>query len=132
MKQSLKKFINQTSMKLKLKDVINASMALREIANTKIPVLVSFQFSLFLKGLNPIFDTYNENRKKLLEEFGTLNKEKNEYDFAEGQKEEYEKKYAELIGVEIEVKVPEIKLADLGDIKIQPAVLENITWLFKV
>lgn len=131
MKQNLKRFVTESSIKLKLKEVINASMALREIAGTKLPVLVSFQFSIFLKSLQPIFESYNENRTKLLEEFGILNKEKNEYEFKEGNKEKYEKKYLELIEAEVEVKIPAIKLTDLGDTKIEPALFENITWLFK-
>jgi len=132
MKQNLKRFVGESSViKLKIQEVINASMALRQIAGTKLPVLVSFSFSLFLKGLQPIFESYNESRLKLLEEFGTLNKEKNEYDFKEGNKAKYEKKYLELIEGEVDVKVPEIKLADLGDTKIEPATLENIIWLFK-
>jgi hypothetical protein len=132
MKQNLKRFVGESSViKLKIQEVINASMALRQIAGTKLPILVSFSFSLFLKGLQPIFESYNESRLKLLEEFGTLNKEKNEYDFKEGNKAKYEKKYLELIEGEVDVKVPEIKLADLGDTKIEPATLENIIWLFK-
>lgn len=131
MEKNLKRFVTQTSMKLKLKDVINASTALGEIAGTKLPVLVSFQFSLFLKGLAPIFDSYNESRLKLLKEFGTFNKEKNEYDFKEGERKKYEKKYIELVEADVDIKVPEIKLVDLGDTKIEPAMLENITWLFK-
>ena len=132
MKQSLKRFVGESSVKkLKIKEVINASMALREIAGTKLPVLVSFSFSLFLKSINPIFESYNENRLKLLEEFGTLNKEKQEYEFKPENKVKYEKKYKELIEGEVEVKIPSIKLLDLGDIKIEPEILENIIWLFE-
>jgi hypothetical protein len=132
MKQNLKRFVGESSVKkLKIKEVINASMALREIAGTKLPVLVSFSFSLFLKSINPIFESYNENRLKLLEEFGTLNKEKQEYEFKPENKVKYEKKYKELIEGEVEVKIPSIKLLDLGDIKIEPEILENIIWLFE-
>lgn len=132
MKQNLKRFVGESSVKkLKIKEVINASNALRQIAGTKLPVLVSFSFSLFLKSINPIFESYNENRLKLLEEFGTLNKEKNEFEFKEGNRQKYEKKYLELVEAEVEVKVPEIKLADLTDIKIEPELLENIIWLFE-
>jgi len=132
MKQNLKRFVGESSVKkLKIKEVINASNALRQIAGTKLPVLVSFSFSLFLKSINPIFESYNENRLKLLQEFGTLNKEKNEFEFKEGNRQKYEKKYTELVEAEVEVKVPEIKLADLTDIKIEPELLENIIWLFE-
>jgi hypothetical protein len=132
MKQSLKRFVGESSVKkLKIKEVINAGNALRQIAGTKLPVLVSFSFSLFLKSINPIFESYNENRLKLLEEFGTLNKEKQEYEFKPENKVKYEKKYKELIEGEVEVKIPSIKLLDLGDIKIEPEILENIIWLFE-
>ena len=132
MKQNLKRFVGESSVKkLKIKEVINAGNALRQIAGTKLPVLVSFSFSLFLKSINPIFESYNENRLKLLEEFGTLNKEKQEYEFKPENKVKYEKKYKELIEGEVEVKIPSIKLLDLGDIKIEPEILENIIWLFE-
>ncbi|MFA5072016.1 MAG: hypothetical protein WC511_06740 [Candidatus Pacearchaeota archaeon] len=132
MKTSLKRFVTESQVKLKLSEIIDAGFSLREISKIKLPVLLSFQISLFLKSVNPIFESYNENRKKLLEEFGILNLEKNKYDFPiKGNENKYNKKYQELISQEIEINIPNVKLSDLGDIKIEPGVLESLTWFFK-
>jgi hypothetical protein len=131
MKQNLKKFVTKTSMKLKLEEIINASPALQTLSNTKLPVLVSFKLSMLLKELNPVYQSYNESRTKLLEKYGKLNKEKTNYDFDGNKREEYAEKHKELLQADIKLDIPDIKISELDDIKIEPIFLEQLNWLLK-
>jgi len=131
MKQNLKKFVTKTSMKLKLEEIINASPALQTLSNTKLPVLVSFKLSMLLKELNPVYQSYNESRTKLLEKYGKLNKEKTNYDFYGNKREEYAEKHKELLQADIKLDIPDIKISELDDIKIEPIFLEQLNWLLK-
>ena len=49
----------------------------------------------------------------------------------EENKDVWEKEYKSLIKQEVEIEIPEIKLADFGDIKIAPSQLVGLDWLIK-
>lgn len=122
---------------VQLKDVVNGLESLQIIINQKLPVFSSFKLSLFLKAISPMVDAFNVEKDKLIKEYGTPTvgedgKETGQYTFPDADKaKEFSDKMNELLNVNIDVKIPEIKVVDLGDIKIEPIKLTSLDWLLK-
>jgi hypothetical protein len=120
---------------VKLREVVNGLDSINNIATLKLPVFTSFKISLFLKNINPIIDTYEQERNKLIKECGVPvvedGKETGNYTFPDGKAAEFNEKIKDVLEADLGVAVPEIKIADLGDIQIEPSKLIPIMWLIK-
>lgn len=121
---------------MKLKDLINGLEALNNLAEQKLPILVSFNIGLFIKNIADTVKTYEEKRNELIKELGTVNKdaegkETGKFDFTKENAVIFNEKINVILDAEIDVKVPEIKLSDLSDLKIEPKNLIQLSWLLK-
>jgi hypothetical protein len=71
----------------------------------------------------------------MIKEYGTPSldkdgKETGHYTFPDADKaKEFNDKMEELLNVNIDVKIPEIKVVDLGNIEIEPIKLTTLGWL---
>lgn len=54
-------------------DAINAVQALSQLANEKMPVKLAMQVRRIARGLSPIMDDYNAERKKLIDQYAQQN-----------------------------------------------------------
>jgi hypothetical protein len=137
MNKTIKKIAEGENKKVVLKDVVNGLSSLNVLVEQKLPVFSSFKLSLFLKNVSPIIESYNKERDKLVVEYGTPTKgedgkENGNYTFPDAEKaKEFTEKINSLLEVEIEIGIPEIKVADLGSISIEPKYLTPLTWLLK-
>jgi len=121
---------------MKLKEIINGLEALNNLAEQKLPILVSFNIGLFIKNIADTVKTYEEKRKELIKELGTVNKdaegkETGKFDFTKENAVIFNEKINVILDAEIDVKVPEINLSDLSDLKIEPKNLIQLSWLLK-
>lgn len=140
MKKEILEQVNESTSEVKevqLKDVINGLETLQIIINQKLPVFSSFKLSLFLKAVSPMVEAFNVEKDKLIKDFGTPTlsedgKETGHYTFPDADKaKEFNDKMNELLEVVIDVKIPELKVADLGNIEIEPIKLTTLTWLLQ-
>lgn len=137
MNKELKDLNENTSevKEVKLRDVVSGLDSLNIIINQKLPVFTSFKLSLFLKNVSPIVEQYEKERNKLVTEYGTPTlgedgKETGSYTFPDADKaKEFNEKMNGLLDVALDIKVPEVKVADLGDITIEPSKLTPLIWL---
>lgn len=118
--------------KLKLSQLVTSAEALRNLTNTKLPIKISYQLSRLVSEFDTEMKTYDEKRRELITELGTKNLETGETSIDPNNKEVADKFYSEmgkLMDVEVDLKFAEkIKIADLGDIKIEATSLPE--WLF--
>jgi hypothetical protein len=137
-KFNLKRFINLNlkTKNMKLKEIVNGLEALNNLAEQKLPILVSFNIGLFIKNISDTIKTYEEKRNELIKELGTINKdaegkETGKFDFTKENAVTFNEKINVVLDADVDVKVPEIKLSDLSDLKIEPKNLIQLSWLLR-
>ena len=134
---NLKKLIKLTSKNMQLKELVNSVKAINTLTTEKLPITVSYKISLFLNKIQPELKIWEDKRMELIKELGTPKTDEEgkevagEFKFDEEKGKEFSNKINELLDEEVSVEVPDIKIADLGDIKIAPETLVSLTWLIK-
>ena len=121
---------------MKLREIVNGLEALNNLAEQKLPILVSFNIGLFIKNISDTIKTYEEKRNELIKELGTVNKdaegkETGKFDFTKENAVVFNEKINAVLDAEVDVKVPEIKLSDLSDLKIEPKNLIQLGFILK-
>ncbi len=118
-------------MKISLKEIVNSTEQIKALLEVKLPVKISYKLSRLANKINPILETFNENRNKLIKEFGEEDPETKNYSVKDPEKlEQFTKKLLELLDVEEEIDWFEpIKIDDLGSIELEPKLL--VSWIFE-
>ena len=121
---------------MKLKQIVESLTSVNELMSQKLPVKISFKLSQFANEINPSVENFNKIRAEKLEEHAEKLESKENGDVQYKFKDdEAAKKFNEeingLLEEEVEVKVPDIKIDDLGDISIEPSKLISLDWLIK-
>ena len=103
-----------------------------EIAKA-LPATLSFKLALLLKEIDPILTTFNKVRVEKVKELGTPvqvdGKDTEQYEFTDENGKKFAEELQKMGDEEITIKIPEIKIAELGDIMIEPAKLISLDWL---
>lgn len=140
MKKELKKdnnlqiYINKD---MKLKELVSGVESLGILSNTKLPIVLSFKLSLFVKKVNPEVEEYGKKRDELLKEFAEpikdeKGKETGQMKFKDEKAvKSFNEKIEELLAQEIKVDVPDININEFTGIEIEPKHLVNLDWLIK-
>jgi len=126
----------EVEIKIKLNDLVKGIEALNYIASLALPVFVSYQISLFLKKATPELEAFDVIKLKLFDEFGVAEKNKDgqktgKYTFTNENAEKLNEKMKPALEAEVDIKVPTVRLQDLGDIKIEPKHLLALSWMIK-
>ena len=125
-------------MKITLGEAITSLQNLSVLGNTdKINAKTSYDIAKTLKIISEEVKIFYEVRTKKLNEAASKDTEgkpiiiKEDYQFeADGiKKEKVLKEIEDLKEKEIEIKVNQIKIADLGSAEIKPVVLSGLLWL---
>lgn len=137
-KEQLEQLNESTSEEKKLLviDLVNGLESLNFLTVNKLPVFTGFKLTLFLKAISPILEAYNKEKDALVKEYGTPvldenGKETGRYSFEADKAKEFNEKIKPLLEVEVDVKIPEIKIADLGNIEMDVNQISTIVWLLK-
>lgn len=113
-------------MKLSMEKLVQIKPSLQTLLSQDIPVKTSFKLTKWIKTLNPEYESFEENRKKLFEKYGEKNIEGN-VEIKPKNIEIFNKQLRELLDIEVDVKLDKIKLEDLGEkIEISPLDLSNL------
>jgi len=133
--EEINKFIKRN---MQLKYLVDGAEALGQLMQIKMPIVLSFKLSLFIKKINPAVEEFGKKRNELLAIHAEkiLDKDKKEtgqMKFTDKEKaEEFTKEINLLLDTEVNVEVPEIKIAEFGNIEIEPKLLINLDWLVKM
>lgn len=122
--------------KITLNDLVKGVDALNHLSALPLPVFLSYQISLFLKKSTPELEAFDKIKLALFEEFGIAEKDKDgnktgKYTFTNENAEKLNDKIKPALETEIDIKVPTVRLMDLGDIKIEPKHLLALSWMIK-
>lgn len=116
-------------MRVRLGDIINSQPALGRLATERLAARDSFRVGRLIKELQPALETYEATRKKLLEQYGTLDEGASEYKFADGELDKFAAEVKALLDTEIEVVGEELKLASLDGAKLSGIDAFALAWL---
>lgn len=127
-------FINKN---MKLKQLIEGVESLGILMGTKLPIVLGFKLSLFVKKVSPEVEEYGKKRDELLKEYASPIKDKDGKETGQMKfKDEsaikaFNEKIEELLKQDIKVDIPDIHINDFAGIEIEPKHLINLEWLIK-
>lgn len=98
-------------MKTTIKSILNATDTLSRLAERPLPVKQSYRLAKLVKSVKAEMSIYDSERIKLCERYGTLNKEKNNYDINDW--DGFNKEINELQSQEVELDVKPIDIGGL-------------------
>jgi len=121
---------------MKLKQLVNSVESINALVSQKLPVVVSYKLSLFLKKIQPELSTWDEKKDALIKEYGKIKKDEKgvdttEYEIIKEDVKAFQAKLDTVLEEEIKIDVPEIKINDLGAVEIEPKHLLALDWIIK-
>lgn len=132
--KNLQIYINKN---MKLKELIQGVESLGVLMGTKLPIVLSFKLSLFVKKINPEVEEYGKKRDELLSEYAEpIKDEKGKATSQMKFKDEkaikaFNEKIEELLKQDVKVDVPDIHINEFAGLEIEPKHLANLEWLIK-
>jgi len=130
---------------MKLRQLVDGGNSLGFLMGQKLPIVLSFKLSLFVKKIQPELDEFNKKvaelkleyfEKELTEdgkETGNFKAEDNKLvtkDKENGEKD-FMEKYNSLLDQEVDVSIPDISINEFQGIEIEPKHLVQLDWLIK-
>jgi len=104
---------------------------LEKLLAAKLPAGLSFRLSMLAGEIQTPARHYNEARTALLKEWGKPSEGGQFYTFENGSREKFVEAEAELLKETVTLKVPALKVADLGEREILAAAdFYSLRWLF--
>lgn len=112
---------------------------LRNLSNMKLPVKVSYAIAKNIKEIDRELNILLDEKMKLIKEYALKDENGNpkvkngKYLFNDEEKEECNSKYAELLEIEVELKLMEINTEDLinSDVELTPNDLIQLEFMLK-
>lgn len=98
-------------MKTTIKSILRATDTLSRLAKRTLPVKQSYRLAKLIKAVDAEISVYDSERIKLCERYGTLNKEKNNYDI--NDRDGFNEDIKELQGQEVELDVKPVEIDGL-------------------
>lgn len=108
-------------MKITIANLVNSTApVLSKIMNKELSPVTSFKLVKLVKAINNEIEVFNSERVKLLEKYGTKDKENNNYIIPDENKDTFAKDISELLALEVDISADKINLSN-ESIKISPA-----------
>ncbi|MGH9872345.1 MAG: hypothetical protein ACRD9S_07750 [Pyrinomonadaceae bacterium] len=114
---------------LSLQALLDSREAIQSLIGQPLPASVSFRLARLVNAIGPEFEAYETTRKKICEQYGTLNAETSVYDFEPEQQKLFTAAYAELVNSEIQVPGEKFQVALLSAAKLSTVDMLNLDWL---
>jgi hypothetical protein len=103
---------------MKIADLIKSVYALNDLIATSMPVGTAWKIYRLGKQVNIELQTFNELRDAISSDDSIMEQDK-------------VAKIEALSQVEVDIKIPDISIAEMGDVNIRPAIFAVLEWLFK-
>ncbi len=131
-------------MKVKLSQIINSQEGLKALLSIKLPVKISYALGKLVNKMQPDLKVFDEQKMKLIKELGDpapdspiINGEAQNWQVKPENLAKFGEELGKLLEIEIELNFNDsdpfqkIKIADLGEINIEPLQLMNLDWLLE-
>lgn len=117
-------------MKLKLMQIINAKDSLVELSQKDLAVMASYRVAKILKKIDPEIAIYEDERIKLIRKYGEES-EPGRLQVKQENIPEYVKELETLVQQEVDIDIQKVKISEIGNIDIKPAVLINLDFMIE-
>ena len=112
-------------MQIKLNEIVGSAENIKALLEVKLPVKIAYRLSKLVNKLQPSLSIYEENRNKLIKEYGTEQEDGNIAVKDPEKLKLFAVELGKLLEVEESVEFEKIKIEDLGEIEIAPNLLVN-------
>ena len=110
-------------MKVKFSDILDANGALGKLSQERLPVRQSVSLARLIKKLNEEMALFNEQRERLLIQYGERQDEEGGYLIPKENQADFRKDFEELMKSEVETGTDKIKITLQKDSTIEAAVI---------
>lgn len=108
--------------KCKLRELVDASQALRELADTRLRGSTAFLIARIVRVVNIELDSFDAGRKAIFEKFGVAEGQ----EVGPDQKVEAEAEFGKLLDTELTLTFEPVPIELLNDVEIKPSVLVDL------
>ncbi|MBP3939497.1 MAG: hypothetical protein IK955_08810 [Clostridia bacterium] len=106
-----------------LNSILNAREAAKKLMGQELPVKVSYRVAKLIKAMNSEIEVYDQERIRLCEKYGELDKKKGEYKISETT--EFYKDLNSLLDIEVSLDVRKVSLPET--LSITPADILSLS-----
>jgi hypothetical protein len=119
-------------MKLKLKDIWASQQAMPKLINLDFAnIKAAYWIGRNAKILDAEFTSLNEQRVKLVKEYGVEDKKSNKWNIPAENRAKFDKLFEELLETEVDLNINQISLDMLADVKLSPVDTVAIGFMLK-
>jgi len=117
-------------MKLKIKEVLEASAVLQKITSFSLPAKVSYNIMRNMKKIEHEIKPFEESRLQLVHKYGKQS-EDGKVSVTEENLQDFYKDVASLLDEDVEVDIRPIKIEQLEGIKLTPSEIQFIDFIIE-
>ena len=117
------------SIKIKVNDVVGSVENIKSLLEIKLPVKVAYRISKLVNKLQPTLTVYEENRTKLIKEYGDVQEDGNTSVKDPEKLKLFAEELGKLLEVEEEIDFDKINVDELEGINIEAKLL--VSWIFE-
>jgi len=116
-------------LKATIRELIDSRSALQNLITQPLPATTAFNLARLIQQLNPELQAYESTRLKLCEQYGELDKSRNEYQFKKDAQAAFDREIGDLLVTNTEIAGEKIPLANLSLAKLSAVDALNLQWL---
>lgn len=119
-------------MKVKVKQLVDATEAMKELSGAKLPAATSYRVAMVIRAAQPALDSFQQAFNELLPQVGQEREDaKGKYDIKDAER--FAKEVLELQDVEIDLPLEKKLTVDqLGAAELTPQTLYSLEWLVQL
>jgi len=118
---------------MKVVDIVNSAQVVQQLLGSKMKIGAAYKIKKNAEEIQIIVKAFEEKRTELLEKTGTLNEEKNEYEFKTPKdRTKFDKGMNEHLQSEVDIDIKKVSVEDLGEVEIAPAALEVVEFMIEL
>lgn len=118
-----------SQIELTLATLLGSQKAVTWLVSQRLPIQTAFKLARLTKAINAELQTFDETRRALCERFGTLRDDKSKYDIPPAKQDEFDKEFATLTAMQIELPGTPLRAAELGRVEMSADDLMALEWL---
>ena len=117
-------------MTFKLFELRNMAPSLRHLADQALPLKISYRLSKFIKKVTEELSSIEQQRIKLVNQFGEKDEEKGITTVSPEKEPEFQKIFTDLLNENVEIDIDPIKISDIENVKLSVADILNLDKIF--
>lgn len=118
-------------MKVTLGKLVNSTVALQELSNSKLPAPLALRVALVMQSSRAPLEAFQTTYNDLLAEVGEpIKEEPGKFNIKDTER--FNRESSDMLAHEVDIPGEMIDVAALGNVEIKPAGLLTLSWLIKL